>query len=117
VTLAHPEVIDWLGIEKDTGYVVLTIVDDLDWTDEHSHLLALQDKLNRYLAFIESGEVFDRLLEDVKRPVVRDTPIKVSILAKFPPPARAREFIEHAQSTFMDAGFALSFKVLTAGQR
>jgi hypothetical protein len=40
------KIVDWLSIEKDTGDVVLTLVDDLDWSDVHAHLLALQEKLN-----------------------------------------------------------------------
>ena len=40
-----------------TGDVILTISDHLDWSDSSSHQLLLQVKMNRYLAFIESGEI------------------------------------------------------------
>jgi hypothetical protein len=113
MTIQQTGVVDWLGIEKDTGHVVLTVVDDLDWSDEHGHLLALQAKLNTYLAFIESGEVFERLAEEVGRTVARHTPIRVSILAKHPPPAHSRAFFEYAKRSFDGAGFGLSFKVVT----
>ena len=52
MTVLQKSTVDWLGIEKGTGNVVLTVVDDLDWSDENGHLLALQEKLNTYLAFI-----------------------------------------------------------------
>ena len=61
---------------------------------------------------MESGEVFERLAEDVGRTVSRSTPIKVSILAKYPLPDRGRAFFEHAQGAFGRAGFGLTFKVV-----
>jgi hypothetical protein len=105
--------VDWLGIENDTDNIVLTVVDDLDWANETDHLLALQEKLNTYLAFVESGEVFDRLSDTIGRSVARDTPIKVSILSKYPPTSRAGAFLEHAREAFEGAGFALVYKVIS----
>lgn len=112
MTVERTGVVDWLGIEKGTGHIILTVVDDRDWSDENGHLLALQEKLNTYLAFIESGEVFERLAEDVARTVSRSTPLKVSILAKYPLPDRGRAFVEHAQGAFSRVGFSLTFKVV-----
>ncbi|WP_407700513.1 DUF6572 domain-containing protein [Steroidobacter gossypii] len=64
MTVAQTGVIDWLGIDN-TGHVCLAVVDDLDWSDEHDHLLILQETLNTHLAFIESGEFFERLVEEL----------------------------------------------------
>lgn len=113
MTVKQTEIVDWLGLEKDTDSIILTIVDDLDWSNETDHLLALQEKLNTYLAFVESGEVFDRLSDTVGSQVPRDTPIKVSILAKYPPTSRAEAFLDHARGAFEGAGFILVHKVVT----
>jgi len=115
VTVKQTATVDWLGLEKATGSIVLTIVDDLDWADETDHLLALQEKLNTYLAFIESDEVFDRLLDTVGRQVPRDTSIKVSILAEYPITSRAEAFLEHATGAFEGAGFTLVHKIVMSG--
>lgn len=116
MSIRKTKVVDWLGIEEGTGDILLTVVDDESWENEQEHLALLQEKLNTYLAFIESGEVYERLVSDVGRTVARITPIKVSILAKHPVSSHAREFLQHAQSAFMSAGFALTHKVLsTAG--
>jgi hypothetical protein len=48
-------VIDAIGIDKVTGAVHLTIADALEWGA--SHLRLLQEKLNAYPAFVESGEL------------------------------------------------------------
>ena len=52
-------VVDAIGIEQQTGAVVLTISDHHDWLDTEHRRSLLRDKLNTYLAFIESGEIYD----------------------------------------------------------
>jgi hypothetical protein len=112
VSLRNTDVVDWLGLEKETGHIFLTVVDDEDWDNEQQHLEWLQEKLNRYLAFIESGEVFERLETEVGRTVEATTPIKVNILARYRVPPRAVEFLKYATDTFLGAGFALTHRVL-----
>lgn len=112
MSIRRTKVVDWLGIEKGTGDLILTVVDDEDWRDEHEHLELLQEKLNTYLAFIESGEVYERLASDLSRSVAKTTPIKVSILAKHVLPPLAAEFLDHAKGMFQAAGFTLIHKVL-----
>jgi hypothetical protein len=48
--------VDAIDTDKDGNLVTLTITDHLAWGDDQ-HLLLLQQKLNTYLAFIESGEI------------------------------------------------------------
>jgi len=112
MTVAQTQIIDWLGIESGTDHVSLTVVDDLDWSDEQQHLRLLEEKLNAYSAFIESGEVFERLAEDVGRPTPASTPVKVSSLGKYDATSRARAFLDHAVLTFMEAGFTLTHRVV-----
>jgi hypothetical protein len=112
MTISQTRTIDWLGIEKETGHISLTLVDDLDWEQEQAHLVVLQEKLNTYLAFIESGELFERLAVDVGRDVPRSTAIKVTILAKFAVTPQARAFLSHAANGFRQAGFSLSHRVV-----
>ena len=114
MTVADPDVVDWLGLERGTGHVVLTIVDDLDWRDEHAHLLALQEKLNTYLRFLESGEVWRRLATELGREVAASVPIRVDILARHRATPHAQAFLDHATAAFDSAGFALAYKVVRA---
>ena len=53
------------------GEVILTIRDHLDWPDSTAHQLLLHAKLNRYLAFVESGEIAsDRRTPNYSVPLV-----------------------------------------------
>ena len=112
MSIRKTKVVDWLGIEKGTGDIVLTLVDDEDWANEQEHLELLQEKLTSYLAFIESGEIYGRLAADLGRTNTRTAPIKVSILAKHPAPPRAHEFLKYAEQTFTGAGFSFVHKVV-----
>lgn len=114
MTIADAGVVDNLGIEKGTGRIILTVLDDLDWSEETEHLMLLQGKLNKYLAFIESGEVFDQLQERLGLCSAPETAIGIEILAKYTPSEQGQAFLSYAQNMITRAGFSLSHKVLSA---
>src|SRR6266540_2021756 len=59
MSISETDKIDVIGIDSASGDVILTVSDHLDWEDVGTHLLQLQEKLNTYLAFIESGEMLE----------------------------------------------------------
>jgi hypothetical protein len=69
VAIDEPNVIDVTGIDHVNGETVLVICDHLPWNvedpdplyTEGDHLYMLQGKVYRYLDFIESGEVFEKI--------------------------------------------------------
>ena len=80
MSLNDPQVVDFLGTRPDERAVVLTVVDDWDWTDEMRHLRALQRKLDAYFAFIASGELLAAYPDAVGKDVVID------LIARLPIP-------------------------------
>jgi uncharacterized protein DUF6572 len=111
MALEKTKVIDRVGVEAGTGHVVLTVLDEMDWSDDQRHLLALQQKLNTYLSFVERGEVFRRLARAGTAPVSRTAPVKVGIVAKHPFPPYAMAFLEYARHVFESSGMELSCEV------
>jgi hypothetical protein len=94
-------VVDFVGVETATGKVVLTISDHLPW-DDNSHPLILQEKLNCYLAFIESGEILESY------PDSRGRSVAISIVALHEPTGDvAVEFLRRAREVIEGAGFEL----------
>lgn len=75
MSIEQTNVVDFIGIEESTGRVVLTISDHLPWDDDE-HFPLLQEKLNRYLAFIESGEIHESYPEASGRMPVIDLVLK-----------------------------------------
>ena len=80
MSLEKPDTVDAIGIEKDTGAAILTIMDSWDWIDEKRHLLALQEKLNAYFNFIGSGEIFESYPKATGRKIIIDVAGKFSVL-------------------------------------
>ena len=68
MSVEEPAKIDFAAFDPKAGEVRLIISDHLDWTEEGEHLLLLQSKLNSYLAFVESGEIYTKLLKAISRP-------------------------------------------------
>ena len=96
--------IDAIGVEDETSFVVLTIVDSMDWNDPKSnHLLLLQEKLNTYLALVESGEIF------VTYPDAKERPVKIHIIGNIAPSQEAKEFLKRASSMLLETGIVLDF--------
>lgn len=58
MTVVDLDKVDGIGISKNNDKIALMISDHLDWTDEYKHLKILQDKINSYVIFIESKQVY-----------------------------------------------------------
>lgn len=98
----HPKVVDFCGISQADGCCLLVIADDRKWND-WEHLLALEEKLNNYLAFIESGEIY------TARPEARGLAIEISIRCKFGPEGEDDfSFLRLARNAIEEAGFRFS---------
>src|SRR5689334_21372162 len=91
MALEKLDVVDAIGIDKETGVVCLTLIDAWGWDDERAHLLTLQEKLNRYLGFIESGEVREAYPKSIGKK------LRIEVIFRFPPTPWAIEFLATAK--------------------
>jgi hypothetical protein len=103
VAIDSPNTIDIMS-ESPVGEVVLTVSDHLDWIDTKHHQVVLQDKLNCYLRFIESGEVFEH------RPRAHHSRIVISVVGQFEPDLDGKAFIEAAKAIIERAGFGFEYR-------
>ena len=98
------DVVDGLGVEKDGRTAVLTISDHRPWND-HDHLVALQDKLNDYFGFIESGQIF------AAYPDARGREIRIDVICQFPPCEKGERLLMQARQVAESAGWSVSWFV------
>ncbi len=98
--------IDFISLRNGTNTVVLTISDHLDWVDSDSHIQILQDKINTYLSFCESGE----LLESY--PKAKNKDILIETKGKHALSEEGEEFYEQAKRIIQEAGFELKFSLV-----
>jgi hypothetical protein len=100
-------IVDSIGIDPGSGEVLLTISDHLDWTGEvKEHMFLLQEKVNTYLRFIESGEVYRKYPKSEGRKFV------INIMAKFALTDDARSFLDKIEGVLTHAGYKLRFQHL-----
>jgi hypothetical protein len=97
MTVEQTSVVDVVYVHNETGIVHLVISDHPQWNDEH--LLVLQEKINCYLSFVESGEFLDT------NPEYKGKAIQIEVVAKYEPTKEALHFLEHAEMFLRREGF------------
>ena len=85
---------------------MLTISDHLEW-DTGEHVLRLQEKLNAYLRFIESGELVQRY------PAAEGRTAQIAVACKHAPDTLGENFLSRASALLSDAGIVLTYEVLS----
>jgi hypothetical protein len=105
MSIEQLDVVDVVSIDKQTGHVILTISDHLDWSDNIAHQTALQAKLNKYLSFVESGEILARY------PEAKGRPVAIKVVFRCKPDKEGWSFISRAKEIIESAGFTLRHEV------
>ena len=105
MTVDQTNKIDFVHIDPDSDDAYLTISDHLDWKEEDEHIWVLQEKINAYLLFIESGELRERF------PQAEGKDVTIRVFGKYPISQKAKEFYEVTKNTVKNAGFNLTFEV------
>jgi hypothetical protein len=98
--------VDSISIDRTNGLVKLTIADHLDWEDPLSHLLLLQDKINAYLAFYESGQMYQSY------PKSKGREVRINVVTKFPVPGEGLEFFAKTNEVLNNIGLSITHSLL-----
>ncbi|MEJ5280088.1 DUF6572 domain-containing protein [Pseudomonas sp. MYb541] len=107
MSITNAKVIDFWAIPHwEPENVVLAITDHLEWGDaveQGKHLQMLQEKINVYIAFIESGEIYTEIPGALgKHPIIR-------ILGLYELPEQGKRFINQAAEVLNEAGIGCEF--------
>ncbi len=105
--LENVDVIDAVGTETEDGTVVLSIIDGWDWADERQHLLALQDKMNAYFAFVESGQIY------ATYPDANGRSLRIDVIGRHSLPEAALALLDEASAVAAHLNIAVAHR--TAG--
>jgi hypothetical protein len=105
MAVEEPNVVDAVGLDVASGEAVLSILDSLAWEDERQHLLMLQDKVNCYLGFIESGEL------DINYPDAIQRSRRIDVIFRHTPPESALALLGKAGDVAKQYSCALNWKV------
>lgn len=115
MSIEQVNTVDVIRVDKSTGEVVMTMVDHLPWNNdepetEHEHMLLLQEKLDAYLGFIESGEILKSY------PISQGKKVRIEVIGKYQLSTHAEKFFSRARGIVQDAGVKLEFKLHAAAQ-
>ena len=104
MTVEDVDKVDRIGVDRKTGDVHLLISDHLDWDqNEGEHLLVLQDKLNTYLEFVESGQLYAKYPRAVGKKIVFE------VMGKFALSKEASKFYQIVGNAVQKYGCTLQF--------
>ena len=110
MSVDNPDVVDFVGIEPESGKVVLTVSDHLDWKDVDAHILLLQAKLDAYLHFVESGELVEAY------PVAAGRSAAILVAAKYLMVTEGAIFLERCTRLLAAQGIELRFTVMDSAE-
>jgi hypothetical protein len=104
MTIEDVDKIDRLAFNRKNGDVLLVISDHLAWDEnEGEHLLVLQAKLNTYLEFVESGQLY------ATHPRAMGKKIIFYVVGKFQLSDEASKLYRLAGKAIQDYGYSLQF--------
>ena len=89
--------LDAAGVSEDGKCLTLLITDHLGWEKEYDHLILLQDKLNSYMAFLESEQWKEYFPDTVER-------AEIEIDFKYDITPNCERFLQTVQDQFGQCG-------------
>ena len=107
MSVKDPEGIDFVQLDGRAGEIVLSISDPLPWGEER-RLELLQRKLERYIEFVQGGEL------QKGYPEAAGKPVRVEIKFAYPPDPQGLQFLWGCQKRLLEHGLVLRYGLLRA---
>jgi len=98
MALSKIQIIDAVGICKQTGCVVLSLMDEEDWAEESKHIKLLQSKVANYLRFVESGDMVKAY------PKAQGRTTRIEIRGRCRPTSSAQQFLDDTSERIQAKG-------------
>jgi hypothetical protein len=105
MTIEQEDIIDIVGVNEQEQIISLYISDHLEWDDKNEKLLLLQNKINTYLAYIESGQIYEQ------HPDSKNLEVHIHLSCKYEPNSEAIKFLNLAKPLVEEAGYYFNWGV------
>jgi hypothetical protein len=103
--------VDSIGVDPNKDEAQLIISDHLPWNAgeerDREHMYLLQEKINAYLRFIESGEIYTAY------PKARGKKAMIRLVGKYDMGAGGREFFKRIEEALLASGYVITFERFT----
>lgn len=105
MSLTEVKQVDAIGEDKESGVIVVTLIDEMDWDNENNHLMLLQEKINNYLSFVESGEIMTSYPSSVNKKV------GINVVMQYEPSENGITFLNKVKEIVVNAGIGFEYSV------
>lgn len=105
MTIENSDKVDGLGIDNIADEAVLLISDHLRWDDER-HFRLIEKKVNKYLEFIQSGQIYEAL------PNAAGKKIKIKLIYEHIPDISSKGVLDNLVSQFRGSGVIFTYESL-----
>ncbi len=97
--------VDFIGVHD--NFVSLVITDHLEWGEnDDDHMYTIQEKVNSYMRFYESGELLEKF------PNSKDKPVVIEVALKHEPNENGNWFFSKLEPVLKDSGIKLVINVM-----
>jgi hypothetical protein len=112
MAIDQTNVVDSIGVDPNRDEAQLIISDHLGWNEggeqDREHMFLLQEKINTYLRFIESGEIYTAY------PKAKGKKTVIRIIAKYDMNGEGKGFFKKIEEALFASGHTISFERLSA---
>lgn len=113
MTIVDADKIDIVATRADSSTVKLVIADHLPWDDMAAHCSLLRAKIDGYLTFVESGQLFR-----IEKPPVPSCPnVCITLAALYAPPVEVESFLAEVRHRLAERGISFEVKVEPVSER
>ena len=105
MTIDQEGVIDIIGVNEENQCISLVISDHLKWDEKNEKLLLLQSKINSYLSYVESGQIYEQ------HPNSKGLDVHIVLTCMHEPNSEGLKFFGIIAPIIEDAGFYFKWNV------
>jgi hypothetical protein len=105
MTIEQENVIDIVSVNEKEKYISLIIADHREWDERNKKLLLLQSKINAYLTYIESGQIYEHY------PDTKEFDVYIDLTCMYKPSSEGLKFFCLVASIIEEAGFFFKWNV------
>lgn len=107
MSILDTDKIDTIATKPDSNVVKLVIADHLDWVDADEHCVLLQEKINTYIEFVESGQ----LKRTKQPPIPENEKIVITLAALCRPSPAGMEFLSKVKVFLAEINLAFEIEI------
>lgn len=112
MSVSETGVVDVVVMANHEGATELVIFDQLPWKiDEGDHLIALQDKFNAYLGYVQCGQLYEEF------PTTKGRKLILRINGLYPPSPNGEKFLAAIRPVARQLDIDLVFDLTTPDKR